>query len=329
MEATKISWEQVKPLVPETSLYYVHYDDSFDESLPQVEACIHAGDYETLDEIIMDWEIEIEAEKKEVNDAIAKAFPNLTEEEVDEIMDEFEDEIRDQIYDNDKSTPIEDLFRNTGKQVMFYDTGYEMEADSWKWDTKRVNQERRAILKYLGIKTKDEKLISEIEMMIMQASYGGYLVIYFYQNPGDYIMFDYDVNSVKFSGFVLAVIDTSGGSGDHCYFPAEISTNLPFERERMHICKNIKCSYTYSVCGMVSDWCDSTAITLLPKKSRKALLNSGLSAQQDKDKKYAETYRAGKCTPGDMDITRHRKAFYVNDYPCGNRCQDCGTFWVD
>ncbi len=329
MKAESISWEQIQPLVPSTSLYYVDRNDNLDNKLPQVEACIHSGDYEAIDEVIMDWEIDISEEIDQVKSEINLHFDNLSKDNLDGIMKEFEDQIRDEIYNNDTSTPIEDLFRNTGKQVMFYDTGYEMESDSWRWNAKRISKERRAILKYLGIKTTDEKLINEIEMMIHQASYGGYLVIYFYQNPGDYIMFDYDVNSVQFSGLVLAVIDTSGGSGDHCYFPADISTTLPFERERMHICKNIKCSYTYNVCGMVDDWCDTTVVKLSPKKSRKTLLNSGLSAQQDKDKKYAETYRLGKCTAGDMDITRHRSTFYVNEFPCGNRCKDCGTFFID
>ena len=32
---------------------------------------------------------------------------------------------------------------------------------------------------------------------------------------------------------------------------------------------------------------------------------------------------------GDMNISRHKETPYRNDYPCGSRCEDCGTFWID
>ena len=40
---------------------------------------------------------------------------------------------------------------------------------------------------------------------------------------------------------------------------------------------------------------------------------------------YNETYRKGKCTCGDMNMSRHRHIKHV-DY--GDlRCEDCGTTW--
>ena len=37
----------------------------------------------------------------------------------------------------------------------------------------------------------------------------------------------------------------------------------------------------------------------------------------------------GECTSGDMDMNRHGKKEYINNFPCRYRCLKCGTFWFD
>jgi hypothetical protein len=323
----KLSWEQVKPLVPKAHIYYVDQNDDLSHKLDEIESAIHKSSYEDIDDITFDWDVDILDEKEEVKSAIERDFPELSEEDIDEIMDELNDRITDEIYDNDTSTPIKDLFRNTGKQTMFYDTGYEMDSESWNWSKKRIIQERKCIKNFIGLKKASPETDAAIDMMIMQASYGGNLVIYFYDDLEKYIIIDEKINSLRFSNFALAIINTSNGSGDHCYCTGTVI--LPLEKERIHICKNIKYSYTHSVCQMSSNWCENTKVEFSRTKCKRILPESSLSEITNRDKRFDIIYKAGKCSAGDMDITRHRNTTYINNYPCGNRCQDCGTFWID
>ena len=47
------------------------------------------------------------------------------------------------------------------------------------------------------------------------------------------------------------------------------------------------------------------------------------------DEKCDRVYASGGCTAGDMNMLRHRDVYYINNYPCGNKCPHCGTFWID
>lgn len=56
---------------------------------------------------------------------------------------------------------------------------------------------------------------------------------------------------------------------------------------------------------------------------------SVLNIMNEENKKYDLIFEQGKCSSGDMNINRHRAVMYVNDFPCGSKCTDCGTFWID
>jgi hypothetical protein len=330
---TKITWEEVKELLPKTvSLYYVDYRDDLDEHMGLLQECIHEGVMDSLWEKVDEWYVD-GADTSYYRDKLRNDLQNkfdLENDEVDEIMEEFDDDIRDTLYDRDDSDVVKDLIRNTSKQAMFYDTGYEVAPDSWSWSEKEIKKERQDIKRQLGLRALTEQQNNDIDMMIRQASYGGRLVIYFYDSVDDFIAIDGDYKVITFKNPHIAIIDNCGGSGDHCYVGG-VTVKLPLEKENIFICEATSYSYTHDVCGMVSNWCDGTTVGFVKPKLRnkRKVTESSLNAHLERDKKLNETYRKGGCTAGDMDITRHRNAVYVNDYPCGNRCKDCGTFWID
>jgi hypothetical protein len=333
MERSKITWEQVKELLPESvSLYDVDYRDSLDDHADLLQECIQERCKDTLYEKIDEWYIDsphyaFEYYDKEIQKDIERAF-DVDSDEAEEIFEEYREEIRDVLYNRDDSDVIKDLLRNTRDFAMFYDTGYEISEGSWSWDEKTVKQELKEIKKVLGIKIKDNTWDQELDMMIRQASYGGQLVIYFCESVDDFLEIDEQYNMINFRNAHVAIIDTSGGSGDHCYLGGSDIT-LPLDVSNLYICKAVKYSYTHDVCGMYNDWCAGTSVQLLTKKTKKTAAKSSLAAQQQREKEYQETYRKGSCTPGDMNYSRHRDTEYINNFPCGSKCKKCGTFWID
>lgn len=328
-----ISWEDVKELIPKrVSLHYVDYKDSLDEQTQLLEECIKSGTKDTLYEKVDEWYIDDHYGFDYVWDELKSDIESKFDiEDAQDIMDEFDDQIRDTIYDRDDSNVIKDLLRNTSKQTMFYDTGYEVESDSWSWSEARVRLERILIKKHLGLVSNNSKSNwdESIDMMIRQASYGGQLVIYFYDDVNDF--FDTEkIKAIRFKNFHLAIINTGNGSGDSTeLYGADVE--LPFLKDNIYLCKNIGYSYTFNVCGMSSDWCSSTDVYLLEEATQevKELPESALAAVQARDKKLEAIYRAGSCTAGDMNYGRHRRMTYINNFPCGNKCLDCGTFFID
>jgi len=325
-----ITWEQIKALIPEkVTLYNVDQNDSLDEHLDLIQSIIHSGDRSDLWDNISEWYCDPETEwyDNELVENIVKHF-NITTEEAEEILDNCSDGIRDIMHDRDDSDVEKDLIKNTGKQVFFYDTAFEVEAESWNWDTKQVEDVCKEIKKVLSIKLKDDTWDESIQLMIRQATYGGQLVVYFYDDISDYMDIDQKINSIGFTNANIAIINTGNGSGDHCELTG-LEFKLPFKRENLFLCKTIRYSYTYEVCGMSNDWCESTSVLLEKRNMKRTIETSSTHAHLEREARYNKTFKEGKCTTGDMDSTRHRKISYINNYPCGNKCSDCGTFWID
>jgi hypothetical protein len=325
----KITFEQVKELIPtRVSMYYVDYRNSLDESLELVQDCIHEGNYDTLYEKTDEWFLDADGGDyylKELERDLAKKY-ELETDDAEEIVEHYLDKIMDVLWDRNDSTPTKDLMSNTNKTPMFYDTGYYMDGDSWAWTEKQVIKERQLIKKALGLRAIGEGNDAAIDMMIRQASYGGKIVLYFYDNPTDWI--GVEGTTIKITNPIIACIDTSGGSGDHCDLEA-CSIKLPFEKENLFICSTIKYNYSFSVCGMIHNWCDSSSVELIKAKTKKTVGTSSLTKEMAREKELTKIFKSGSCTYGDMDIARHRDVEYINDYPCRNQCPNCKTAWID
>ena len=216
----------------------------------------------------------------------------------------------------------DELIRKHGSEIFFYNTGLEIEEPRYDEGIKTSIDEIKEMLS-INNNEFDERIYE----LIQNAFYGGDLVVYFKSNIMNMLeMKKSEKESIKFSGDVsIAIIDTNGGSGFDTVIQHEFI--LPFDFENIFFEKSIKYNYTYAVCGMVSDWCEDTVFELVDTKSDKEITNNlkaSLSVDKELSKKWKET---GECTFGDMDYTRHGNKNYINDYPCGNKCLKCGTFW--
>ena len=326
--------EEIVALLPEKVwLTYVDYRDNFDEQYNTLQECVHNSNYDSLYENTDNWfqNQEFDSVKriiKKLRKAIMSKF-EIKKFKAKELIEQFDDEIKDVIYQRNNSDPIKDCFRNTSKFICFFDTGLEMESDSWSWNTKTIEKERQRIKKILKIRGTD-KYDAGIEDMIRMASSGGKIVVYFRVNVQDLIP-DFDAEKatmVQFENAVIAIVEHSGGSGWYTELPG-YTFKIPYSSENVFIDKTIKYNFTYSVCGMSENWCDNTKITLLYEKTKLKVAESKINAELDKEAELKKRFSAGQCTAGDMDIYRHQDVYYRNDYPCGNKCPHCGTFWID
>ena len=307
--------------------YYFDYRDEL--SSEQVETIVSKG----RDGL---WEIENEIQEYnwdyefELIDGAINEYTNTFEDEItDEIgedrgvwEDDFRDWIREYVHVN---MDTRQLIRNTGDKVFFLDTGEEFTG--YGQSPAEFRMDRIRIKKLLGIN--NSKFDNKIDMMLQQASYGGQLVVYFAAGIDDFLNWiEKKPNAVEFSNASIAIIDTLNGSGDHCRLPGH-SFTLPFSNENLHFEESINYNYTYQVCGMSSDWCADTVVCFKNIEQPVQVKQSSLNQIKNQDREYDQTFKAGKCTLGDKNISRHRNVIYVNNFPCGNVCQDCGQFWVD
>lgn len=324
--------EEIVALLPEKVwLTYVDYRDSLDEHHLLLQNSIHANNLDGIYEKINEWyeEEEFQTMKlciKELRSEMMLKF-DITKKEAKEMIEHYEDDIKNDIYKRNNSDVIKDLMHNTNKFVCFYDTSYEMESESWSWDLKTIQQERQRIKKILKIRGTD-KYDDSIEDMIRMASYGGQLVVYFRINVYDFINENNEPTVIKFSNPIVAVVNHSNGSGWYAELPNH-KFKMPYSCENVFIEKTIKYNFTYEVCGMSSDWCDATDVEFLHTKKRTIVPTSITNKHLEKENILNKIFKNGGCTFADMDINRHKNTPYGNDYPCGKKCTECGTFWID
>lgn len=325
----QLEWSKIKPLLPD-SFYLTHAEGDL-KGYPKL--CQSVVSMNSLDPVCDEFERDdfdttpLSYEKELIEDALRKnGYGNASM-----ILDLFSDEIENHIYEHDKSKSVEkQLFDNTGKIIMFYDLGYEMEPDSWKWNKPRINKEIAAIKSVLKIPRSNKEFDNDLEMMIRQSNYGGNLVIYFRPLLSDACTLDdNDYQSLVINGKVkVAVIDLAGGSGDYCEVKAY--TSIPFDRQNLKVCEAMNHSFTYKVCHLIESWCDDSKVSFSHAKVRgrkkKEVIKSTIYM---KEAEYEKTFASGKCTFGDISFSRHRDIYYVHDFPMGHKCPHCGQFWVD
>jgi hypothetical protein len=308
----------------------IYWDQNSELSETQIEKILSEengqNDVENeLDE--MNWEYRNdlikEAIKEYGNDFEEKISAELQCEKED-WEDDFKEWAEDFTYCN---TNLKDLLRNTSDQVFFYDMG--MDIDGYGSTPAEFRMQRIKIKKALSIT--DNRFDDNLDDMVQQASYGGKLVVYFTSGIDellDAMNNESTANTIRFKNAYIAVIHIGNGSGGECQIPKH-EFSLPFNKSNIFYERSIKYNYTYAVCGMSSDWCDSTQFSFHTKADAVEAVKSDISASKEQDKQYKITYQSGKCTFGDSDIKRHRKVTYINNFPCGSKCLNCGQFWID
>ena len=330
MSDQKLEWSKIKPLLP-TSFHIHHESGELYDSPKLCQTIIESNNLDILwDEIESKGYSDDLSYEKEM---IAKTLHYHGYSNTEQILEQFVEEIESHIYENDESDSIGlQLYINTREIILFYDLGYEMEPDSWKWNQPRVNKEIAAIKKILKIPSKTKEFDSDLELMIRQANYGGNLVLYFKDRLRNVCTLDdeKDFQSLIVNGTVnIAVIDLAGGSGDYC--EVKTHTAFPFNRSMLKVCEAMANSFTYNVCCLVENWCANSKVSFSEKKVRgRKRKNSPESTKiYEKEKEYNAVFASGKCSFGDINFSRHRDTYYVTDFPMGNKCPHCGQFWID
>lgn len=338
MTTEKITFEDIQPLLPKsTSLYYVDYRDDLSQQMDVLQQCIHEQSFEALDSLVDDIidEPDWKQEKLDLKATIEKKFDI---EDAENIVEEFSDLIEDHFYEVDDSDVTADLLRNTNAQFMFYDTGYEMESESWRWDNKRVAKEVVKILKHLGFKSTtiakidrkygNDSLWTTLWNCVQNATYGGTLEIYFKAKVHEYFKLNEDYNCIVFQNPTIGIINHGNGSGYQDGVRG-YTIKVPLNPKNIFIEKTVSYNWSYDIAGMCSDAYDACKVSFEKSKSKKIIDISALNAHIEKEAQLDAIYKAGGCTPGDMKYTRHRDQYYDNNFPCGNHCPHCHTFWID
>lgn len=316
-------------------IYLSHIDrnDNLLECLTECQQYIHDGTMEPLWNLENNWDVDLTFYKKQLQNDLEHNY-NLTDAE--QIVIENNEHVENCLYDLDQSNILSDLISNTPSVHMFYDTGYEMESESWRWDNKRVAKECCKIMKHLGVSQKEIKnhqltqssFWKTLWNCVQNATYGGTVEIYFRDRFNDYIVEDETINTIEFKNFSIGIICHGNGSG---YLEDTVNTHikLPFNKKNLFIEKTITYNWTFDIAGMCHDAYDSTKVILSHSTNKKIVKQSKLNAYLEKEAALNEVFKNGGCTFGDMRYTRHRQTEYINNYPCGNKCLKCGTFWID
>lgn len=322
---------QVQPYLPSyVNLYFVDYRDNLDDQKELLQESLSANSLNPIYEKVYDWWDYPEGEY------LREIRKKMEENGADELYEENEEEIRDWLSANDTSTPVKDLIKNTGSISMFYSLG--LELDGWssgfmcnpRRDTTYA-QDAYKVRRVLGIAkgTKEAELIDRI---VQQAYGGGELRIYFANNLSAVLSDnpEEDFKQIHFKGrFAVAIYNAGEGSGDFEYL--NIDKSFPFKRSNLYTSESEK--YSLENCfGMCGDWLDKQAaptFTMSEPKRGQKIKESKTAARNAQDAEYKRIYQAGGCSAGDMDPNRHRDVYYDNNFPCGNSCPHCGTFWID
>ena len=312
------------------SLTYVDRNDDLSNRAAELQRCVSTGYTDAIDAVVDTWYYDGREEGvEEVLKELKESFPEDVREDVEAAITEYREELEDVICEKDTSDPVDGLFGNTCDSIMFYDTGLYCDAD---WDASDAHKRlvRMKIKNTLGLK--DSQWDHDIMEMI-ENGFCGNLEIYFKKSVRDFIADKTEgVHSIKFGKHLnVGIINHREGSGHNVYLKGA-ETVMPFDRDRLFVEGAVSYSWTYDIAGMCGDWCDDTEVTFDagPAGPVQLELNlSNLGAHIKEEAELDRVFKSGKCTFGDMKMSRHRNTVYINEYPCGTHCKDCGTFWVD
>ena len=335
-------------------LTYIDYRDDLEGSMKEVAQAIKKNDFLDLENHIDDcfmehrWQSENEYWNKfkeavlEELDEMYNSLDDCFGDEGDfisevkdfvECNDECFESFREWLWDNDKSGDVcRELMNKTDKPGMFYDLN-EWFDESWQWNDKEFGRNIKRVCKALNLDINEKKNRDVVYELLANASGGGNLRIYFNAPIWDLVSGDengckygtngkYDYKSIKFKGkFMVGVINMWEGSG--MVEDIELDLSVSFNRENLRISEQETYSYE-RVFGAYSDYKVDTPVFSFQKPESKVKVNTDLVYHQDREDEYNETYRKGKCTCGDRNMSRHRN---IKSVGFDLKCMDCGTTW--
>lgn len=127
----------------------------------------------------------------------------------------------------------------------------------------------------------------------------------------------------------MAIHNSYDGSGD---FEDDVELDVDYKFNRNCLGMSEMDHYCFEKvygddCGIRH--CESPEFLTEEAENAIKVESEELEAERKKEDKYNETFKAGKCTCGDRDMSRHRDVEYIFSFPCGWRCPHCGMFWTD
>lgn len=320
----ELSLEIIKDNLQESyNLIYVDYRDNLDEQMDEMQNSIINGNFDNFDEKIDNWYWD------SVNDSINEEIHELKKQlknkgySLDNFED-FEDIVYDIICGRDNSNPLPTLIKNTSKTPIFFSLNMYIDED-----LDSIKRTLNKIKKILNIPFNNKEYDKDILYVLNNRCYGGHLGIFATPDYEDLLM----NKPMKFSGDIrLAIVNYDNGSGWHTILK-NFETPYYIFNKNIFIDETFKYNFSFAVCDMYSDWCkDCELIIDQPKETDKIINikpNERLVSFIKNDIEYDKIFKEGGCSFGDMNIKRHRNVEYTNEYPCGSRCKDCGTFWID
>ncbi len=326
MTRQKKTWDEYVP--QSVTLVYIDSEHNLDSCEDLQEKCIRENSMEALIERVATWYYEQESDN--LYSMIEEIRRKMVADGNGEEYDRHSEDIQDLLCERDGQDVIYQLIHNSQPVDMFYSLGVEIKGYSPGGCGREESEDRAACKIRRALKLKKGQYREQIEELIGNAPYGGELRIYF-NTRFDKLISGYgykDFKSIRFHGdVVVAIADSPQGSGHHIRLPLDIT--LPFNRDNLFVDSEVHYSYAREICGLAGDWCRSTRWQTGMQTPRGSIQKSRMTAHQSKEALYETVFRNGSCTFGDMNIRRHRNTCYVNHFPCGTHCKDCGTFWID
>jgi len=296
-------------------LTYVDYRDCY-EDMEQLQRVLK-------DEIedINDWEADAQYESIR---EIKKQYSESEDGEAFEISDEVEEAMSDWLFEHDTSDPIQQLLKNTGSKLMYIETEDYSEESG---DTKQNKQ----IVKKYGKTEADKK---DIQYVLDNQFYGAPVSFYFYADVLDVFNAIHKSESkyIQVSGAYFSTIDRVQGSnwlGDKAIFTLTVPREDFIKNFYLDGAKGT--GYGWGEIAGQSGYDEAGVCATDTRKRGSVLIKSETSEAQAREARLQANWdKTKKCTRGDMNWKRHTgEKEYRNDYPCGNTCEDCGTFWID
>jgi hypothetical protein len=254
---------------------------------------------------------------------------NRCEEELEgEMSEEAEEVFKEWCFEHDTSNPLKDLLKNSGSHLFFVETEDYSEENT---DTETV---QRQIKEFSKKYAKNEEQAKEIRYVMNEQFYASPVSFYFYADVEDVyetVQNAKDDEYITINGAYFSTIDRVQGSnwlGNEGCFKIAVTKKQFIDTVFLDKAKGNGYSWD-EIAGQTGY--DEASVYSGEVKADTTIINAKVSDDILRERRLQENWdKTKKCTFGDMKWERHTgEKAYSNNYPCGNKCEDCGTFWID
>lgn len=304
-------------------LIYVDYRDSFEDAGQLQEVLKSEDSYDP------DWYWEAQADSIEY---ILREYREQNGLIWEDMTDEVREVMIDWLHDHDTSNPLKQLLKNTGSQLCYIETPDTIE--SYTDEPEASDRQRKYLHKKYGQNNDAQK--KEIDYILNEQFYSAPASFYFYADVED--LYNALISGKKYitiQNAYFADVDRIQGSnwiGNKGIF--DLVVPLSVFKENFYLDKAKGTGYSWNeIAGMTGY--DDAVVGAGDKKPAGyiALMDAETSEAQKREQRLqAQWDKTHKCRAGDFDMNWNRHSGekpYSNNYPCGNKCTECGTFWID